>query len=223
MRKLYIALTVVCFLLLSLSISNTAQAQKKKKGKKKSPKTTVKIDPNDPNSPIYLGTSGKLMTTGDPRKSGYASEAFRIASGWHPPAIDLQELPKDKFGLIDWVQIFKKEIISPRASLDPNFEDMAPMDLNILFEMKGGYTDNVIFPHFPHTFWLDCTNCHDEIFIPMAGANKVSMPEIAKGEWCGRCHGLVAFPISDCTRCHKYPKGHKVENEPTTSKRVIQE
>jgi c(7)-type cytochrome triheme protein len=34
------------------------------------------------------------------------------------------------------------------------------------------------------------------------GANPVSMDRIIRGEYCGRCHGVVAFPFTDCLRCH---------------------
>jgi c(7)-type cytochrome triheme protein len=38
------------------------------------------------------------------------------------------------------------------------------------------------------------------------GANPISMVKIVNGEFCGRCHGRVAFPISNCARCHVKPK-----------------
>jgi c(7)-type cytochrome triheme protein len=65
---------------------------------------------------------------------------------------------------------------------------------------------NVVFPHFPHTYWLDCGNCHPDIFVMKKGANPISMVKIVNGEFCGRCHGRVAFPISNCSRCHVKPK-----------------
>ncbi len=32
------------------------------------------------------------------------------------------------------------------------------------------------------------------------------MKKIAAGEYCGRCHNRVAFPLFDCLRCHVIPK-----------------
>jgi hypothetical protein len=32
------------------------------------------------------------------------------------------------------------------------------------------------------------------------------MTKIAAGEYCGRCHDRVAFPLTDCLRCHVKPK-----------------
>jgi c(7)-type cytochrome triheme protein len=65
---------------------------------------------------------------------------------------------------------------------------------------------DVVYPHEQHTQWLDCANCHDEIFIPEKGANQMSMAGILLGQKCGVCHGRVAFPVTDCRRCHSKPK-----------------
>jgi len=27
-----------------------------------------------------------------------------------------------------------------------------------------------------------------------------------QGQWCGRCHNKIAFPLTDCNRCHSSPK-----------------
>ena len=47
-----------------------------------------------------------------------------------------------------------------------------------------------------HTEWLDCTNCHDKLFLPKAGATPVNMFAVLQGEYCGRCHGAVSFPLT---------------------------
>jgi len=39
-----------------------------------------------------------------------------------------------------------------------------------------------------------------------AGAYFNAMKKIEEGQFCGRCHGVVAFPLSNCTRCHSKPK-----------------
>jgi c(7)-type cytochrome triheme protein len=79
------------------------------------------------------------------------------------------------------------------------------MDLNIVREVKGSMPD-VVFPHKPHTEWLDCSSCHPAIFIPQKGANQISMASIMLGQKCGVCHGRVAFPISECRLCHARQK-----------------
>ena len=35
-----------------------------------------------------------------------------------------------------------------------------------------------------------------------AGVNPVNMFAVLQGEYCGRCHGAVAFPLTECLRCH---------------------
>ena len=122
-----------------------------------------------------------------------------------PHAIPLQILPKDNAGNVDWVKALRQGIIKPLESLDPNRPPTPVIDLDIYFKVKGDLPD-VVYPHYPHTQWLACSNCHPKIFIMQAGANKVTMKKIEEGQFCGRCHGKVAFPLSNCTRCHSKPK-----------------
>ncbi|MBI5810544.1 MAG: cytochrome c3 family protein [Deltaproteobacteria bacterium] len=117
----------------------------------------------------------------------------------------LDALPKDPAGNVSWTAAVVNGYINPRASLDPGVEDDPPLNLNIFIEAKVPLMANVIFPHSIHTYWLSCNNCHPKIFLPEAGANPISMDEIFKGEWCGRCHNKVAFafwPRENCVRCH---------------------
>ena len=120
-------------------------------------------------------------------------------------AIPLQILPKDNAGNVDWVKSLRQGIIKPKDSLDPKKPTTPVIDLDIVFKVKG-YLPDVVYPHYPHTEWLSCNNCHPKIFIMQAGANKVTMKKIEEGQFCGRCHGVVAFPLSNCTRCHSKPK-----------------
>lgn len=122
------------------------------------------------------------------------------------PSEAFAEFPKSNDGnLVDWVATLKEQRIAPWSEYeDPQAEPFL-MDLVIVREVKGSMP-NVVFPHEPHTEWLDCSNCHDEIFVPEKGANQISMAAILLGQKCGVCHGRVAFPVSDCRRCHSQPK-----------------
>lgn len=137
--------------------------------------------------------------------------------GIHDPAnagTDLLQWPSEAFAgfpksndgnMVDWVQTLSKGHIRPWNELeDPEAEPFV-MDLMIIRQVKGSMP-NVVYPHLQHTEWLDCTNCHDEIFVPEKGANQISMAGILLGQKCGICHGKVAFPVSDCRRCHSQPK-----------------
>lgn len=118
-------------------------------------------------------------------------------------------LPKAEQGsYVDWAAALKFGVIRPVDSLDPNKKTMPAIDFNVIFKVKGDLPD-VIYPHFPHTMWLDCRNCHPSIFVMRAGVNQVTMNGIMRGEFCGRCHGKVAFPLYDCNRCHSRPKPGK--------------
>jgi len=118
-------------------------------------------------------------------------------------------LPKAEQGTyVDWAAALKYGVIRPVDSLDPDKKTMPPIDFNVVFKVKGDLPD-VVYPHFPHTVWLDCRNCHPKIFVMRAGANQVTMNGIMRGEFCGRCHGKVAFPLYDCNRCHSRPKPGK--------------
>lgn len=80
-----------------------------------------------------------------------------------------------------------------------------PLDMDILFEINDRLMFNVVFPHKIHSFWLSCSICHPKIFIAKKGANQFSMYDIWNGEYCGRCHGKVAYQpkgYENCQRCH---------------------
>jgi len=169
---------------------------------------STKVDPSDPANVIYLDTSGKPAGVGDPTKP--ASTMWKAGQGWHPQALTASNLPKDKYGLIDWAKAVSDGVIKPKHSIDPKEEDSDPMDLDVLIETKSDFVNNVIYPHKMHTFWLKCEICHatvgGPIFMPAAGQNNMTMAGIAQGQWCGRCHGKIAFPLADCNRCHSSPK-----------------
>ncbi|MBW2422282.1 MAG: cytochrome c, class I [Deltaproteobacteria bacterium] len=106
---------------------------------------------------------------------------------------------------VDWVQALEKQQIDPRYDrLDPTLKP-GVLDFDVVHEVKGSMPD-VLYPHKQHTEWLDCSNCHPAIFVPKKGANQISMASIMMGEKCGVCHGKVAFPISECRKCHSKNK-----------------
>jgi len=120
------------------------------------------------------------------------------------PAEALQALPRDSAGnLVNWVKAIDSGAINPRTNILPETQvRMLDQDLIIA---KYGSLPAVKFPHRQHTLWLDCANCHEHLFKSKAGANKFSMTAILNGEQCGLCHGAVAFPLTECNRCHSVP------------------
>ena len=158
------------------------------------------LSPSDPRSVIYLGSDGKLAGTGDPRTA--TGTLTQYVEGTHAQALTLPSMPKDKYGLVDWIAMVDKGIIKPAGSLDVTKADIPPFDMNVEIKAKGDFVKDVIFRHKTHTYWLGCENCHTGIFQMAKGANHMTMAGIVEGKWCGRCHGKVSFPLADCNRCH---------------------
>ncbi len=117
------------------------------------------------------------------------------------PAEALSRLPPNPLGnKVNWVEALQKRAINPREGLAASVA-MRRLDGDVV--MKNTATmPYVRFPHRIHTQWLDCRGCHEAVFKSTRGANPMTMLEMLRGERCGLCHGAVAFPLSDCTRCH---------------------
>ncbi len=118
------------------------------------------------------------------------------------PAEALSTLPPDGAGnRVHWVKALRGGYIAPRTNLLPETQ-VQVLDLDVLMK-RTAEMPLVLFPHRPHTEWLDCANCHNAIFEPKAGATPgVNMFAILQGQYCGQCHGAVAFPLTECRRCH---------------------
>lgn len=121
------------------------------------------------------------------------------------PAEALSKLPPDAVGdRVNWVKALEEGHINPRTNIHPETR-IEVLDQDILMR-DTGELPMVRFPHKQHTEWLDCGNCHEELFKSKAGATPVNMLAILQGEYCGRCHGAVAFPLTECNRCHNAPR-----------------
>jgi c(7)-type cytochrome triheme protein len=117
------------------------------------------------------------------------------------PREALSKLPPDVAGnQVHWVEALRDGSINPRSSLKPEAQ-VRLLESEIILSRYGSLRA-VRFPHREHTLWLDCSNCHEKLFLSKAGANKMSMFNILQGEQCGQCHGAVAFPLTECARCH---------------------
>lgn len=118
------------------------------------------------------------------------------------PAEALATLPPDAVGnRIRWVQALEQGLISPRTNILPDTK-IRVLDLDVVLP-RTGEMPMVRFPHKQHTEWLDCSNCHDHLFKAKAGGTtEMNMFQILQGEYCGLCHGAVAFPLTECKRCH---------------------
>lgn len=145
----------------------------------------------------------KQVETESLRSDGLHDPANPAISSLQEPAESLARFPQDRRGGVNWVQAIDQGLIQPRETLSGK-EGMLVMDMDILFTDTGSMPW-VRFPHLAHTRWLDCSNCHPNIFVPRKGANNPSMDGILAGEHCGRCHDKVAFSLWICERCHSVP------------------
>ena len=118
------------------------------------------------------------------------------------PSLVLRNFPRDLGGNIDWIQAVRNGLITPRPSLKSAPSGGASPPADIIMP-RTGHMSAVLFPHASHALWLECKNCHPTVFVAEKGSNPVSMDRIRAGEFCGRCHGKVAFPLSACERCHR--------------------
>jgi c(7)-type cytochrome triheme protein len=163
---------------------------------------TGAADPNAFNR--LLAAPGKRNAP--PAEDGIHDPANPGTHALQPPLTALGGMPALAAGnRVNWVSSLEGGRITPRWDRDDAGAAAVVMDLNIVREVKGSMPD-VVYPHKQHTEWLDCSNCHPQIFIPQKGANQISMASIMLGQKCGVCHGKVAFPVSECRLCHSKKK-----------------
>lgn len=116
----------------------------------------------------------------------------------------LWRLPAERFGnRIDWNAALEEGLIAPanKLTIEPSGE--IGFANTILLEAEWSMVPNATFPHGKHTRWLDCNDCHPNIFnIKRKFTAGLRMGSIIELQYCGICHGTVAFPLTDCKRCH---------------------
>lgn len=133
------------------------------------------------------------------------------------PAVGVLQEPAEALGALGaqapdyagnqvrWVQALDRGVIQPRTNILP--ETKVNLRTTEVLLKNTGEMPMVRFPHRQHTAWLDCSNCHDTLFNQKAGTSQINMFLILAGEKCGLCHGAVAFPLTECIRCHSVYRG----------------
>ena len=117
------------------------------------------------------------------------------------PGQALSVLAPDTAGnKVDWLTALRLGEIEPRTNIFPETK-IEVLDQDILMKETSDMP-MVLFPHEAHTLWLDCSNCHDKLFKREIGTTEFGMFDILAGRYCGQCHGAVAFPLTECKRCH---------------------
>lgn len=136
------------------------------------------------------------------------------ASDWEPSAPPKTPIEKAKrwedavkllpvtAGMHDWAKALAQGVIEPRPAIDPKAVGQPVLPLNVERVPAAGPMFKAVFPHQIHTALLSCPNCHTGIFQMAKGTTPITMAKINDGEYCGVCHGKVAFPATACGRCH---------------------
>jgi c(7)-type cytochrome triheme protein len=138
-------------------------------------------------------------------KDGIHDPASPAIGVLQEPAEALATLPPDTAGnQVLWMRALDEGHINPRTNVLP--ETKVNLRRTDVLLKNTGELPMVLFPHRQHTAWLDCSNCHDQLFERVAGKTKNNMFMILQGEKCGLCHGAVAFPLTECFRCHSVPR-----------------
>jgi len=147
----------------------------------------------------------KSSTVAEWRPSEEPRKPVERAKNWEEAA---KALPVTD-GMVNWSKALTQGVIAPRPGIDPKAEDQAVFPLDVELIPAAGEMFKAIFSHKSHTEWLGCVNCHNDIFQMAKGAAKMTMETINAGQYCGVCHGKVAFPATACGGCHPAMAGGK--------------
>lgn len=118
-------------------------------------------------------------------------------------------LPRDDIDEVDWMAALREGVIKPRARITGQGDPQAKLFKFDFYFAGPDPESDAFFPHSSHTEWLTCESCHPAIFpyrdLGLAGSEDygITMDQVFEGEYCGKCHGTVAFVLDSCNRCHK--------------------
>jgi len=132
----------------------------------------------------------------------YGSDKFQMFAGG---------MPRTHFGdTIDWSAALIEGLISPQNYLTIKPSEGVGYKEDLLLEAEWASVPPAVFPHQAHIRWLDCNNCHPDIFnIKKKGTEHFTMLRILDGEFCGVCHLNASFPMHRCKACHPAMKSEK--------------
>jgi c(7)-type cytochrome triheme protein len=120
-----------------------------------------------------------------------------------------EKLPKLGLeNLVDWEKAEERGLIRPADILPGISVERPPLRAQKDFSIpsKGLWMPDIIFSHAKHAQWNGCELCHPDVFPSVKkGTVGYSMFQISGGQYCGLCHGTVAFPLIDCEKCHVRP------------------
>jgi c(7)-type cytochrome triheme protein len=113
--------------------------------------------------------------------------------------------PKEHFGNgVDWDQAEQEKLYQAADSLEAGRSTRRPMTAppGAADDTRLKGNKNILFSHAKHSAWSGCEGCHPALFPSVSKTTRYPMSAISAGKLCGRCHNTVAFPSTDCQRCH---------------------
>jgi c(7)-type cytochrome triheme protein len=120
-----------------------------------------------------------------------------------------EKMPRETFGNgINWEKAENDGLIKPIDYLEGISSKKAKLQTqpDFAIQSKVAGMPDIIFSHSKHTVWNGCELCHPDLFLGVKkGATKYTMTDLFEGRYCGACHVKVAFPQTDCQRCHSQP------------------
>ncbi len=119
------------------------------------------------------------------------------------------KFPRNAYG-IDWEEAETEGLVKPVDVVEGVSikKPLLKTQEDIALKSRVKWVSDIVFSHKKHTVWNGCELCHPEIFpATKVGANRYTMFHIKNGEYCGACHGKVAFSVDSCSECHKNMKG----------------
>jgi len=127
-------------------------------------------------------------------------------------SVSTENLPKDKYTLVDGAKSVEDSFSSPLGLLEGTTVGESKIPKPFIIKSKTKTVTDVLFSHGVHTYWFNCNSCHPSIFKKKRGETKgLTMSAIFKGEFCGRCHDKVAFRTRACYMCHLPSNARKRE------------
>jgi c(7)-type cytochrome triheme protein len=115
------------------------------------------------------------------------------------------KFPKNAYG-IDWEEAEATGLIKPADTLEGVTikKPALPSPADFSIQARVTWASDIVFSHKKHSTWNGCESCHPDIFpSTKKSGTRYTMFHIEAGQYCGVCHGKVAFTIKACSACHK--------------------
>ena len=165
----------------------------------------TEITEEDNKNGLYCGAChDETIAFGHTKKNCDKCHTGKIVSHEKEYTDFLMKVKPAPFGnKLNWVDAVEAGIINPVYSIYNKDEEPLEFDKKLELQANWAMVPPAYFDHKTHTRWLDCANCHPDIFnVKKKTTKHFAMKYILEDKFCGVCHLRIAFPLDDCTGCH---------------------